>query len=101
MYLGAWGIIAAPIFRTDGLIFGASDTAIKMIIWNPIGAACLSAFHLVTSAILFTALHRLDLFRVAPNQEMEGLDIIKHDEPAYGFGKYAHVKPCSTAHFAF
>ena len=57
-----------------------------MIIWNPIGALCLVAWHLVTAGILFTALHRLDLFRVPSNQEVEGLDIIKHDEPAYGFG---------------
>ena len=43
-------------------------------------------WHAVTSAIIFKALHHLDIFRVTAASELEGLDLVKHDEPAYAFG---------------
>lgn len=68
-----------------------------MLLWNAIGAACLIVFHAITGALLFIALNQLDLFRVKPAQELEGLDIIKHDEPAYAFG-IIHVQPLHPVH---
>ena len=78
--------MAAPLFRTDGLILAGSDESLNMLLWNSVGALVLSLFHAITSGILFIGLHKLDLFRVAASAEKEGLDILKHNEPAYGFG---------------
>ena len=81
------GIIAAPLFRSDGIVFGNfSSKAINMLIWNAVGAGALILWHAITSAIIFKALHHLDIFRVTAESELEGLDVIKHDEPAYAFG---------------
>ena len=70
----------------SGLIYTGSNESLTMLLWNAVGAIVLILFHAVTSAILFFALHSLHLFRVQPAQELEGLDVIKHDEPAYAFG---------------
>ena len=83
---GLWGLLAAPLFRTDGLILSGSADSLNMLIWNAVGGAVLAAFHAITSGILFIGLHKLDLFRVPPDAEKKGLDILKHNEPAYGFG---------------
>lgn len=80
--------MACPLFRSDGLIFTASQDSLNMLIWNAVGGACIIVFHAITGIILFAALHHLDLFRVQASQEIEGLDIIKHDEPAYAFGSF-------------
>ena len=81
------GIIAAPLLRSDGIVFGNfSSDAINMLIWNSVGAGALIVWHAITSAIIFKALHHLDIFRVTAESELEGLDVIKHDEPAYAFG---------------
>ena len=87
VFLGMLGIIAAPLLRSDGLVFGNfSSDAINMLIWNSVGAGALIVWHAITSAIIFKALHHLDIFRVTAESELEGLDVIKHDEPAYAFG---------------
>ena len=83
---GLWGLLAAPLFRTDGLILKGSSESLNMLIWNAVGAAVLAAWHAITSGILFIGLHKLDLFRVPASAEKQGLDILKHNEPAYGFG---------------
>ena len=83
---GLWGLLAAPLFRTDGLILSGSTESLNMLIWNAVGAAVLAAFHAITSGILFIGLHKLDLFRVPASMEKQGMDILKHNEPAYGFG---------------
>ena len=36
-FLGFWGLIAAPIFRADGLLFSGSPEAWQMLHWNLIG----------------------------------------------------------------
>ena len=86
LILGLWGLIAAPLFRTDGLILRGSEESLNMLLWNSVGALVLSVFHAITSGILFIGLHKLDLFRVPASAEKQGLDILKHNEPAYGFG---------------
>ena len=85
-FLGLWGLIAAAIFRSDGILLTGSSEAWNMLLWNVIGAICLILFHATVSGVMFKTLSKLDLFRVSPSAEMAGLDIVKHNEPAYGFG---------------
>ena len=59
-----------------------------MLIWNSVGGLTIIIFHGITSAMLFAALNRIDLLRVTASAEIEGLDMAKHDEPAYIFGMY-------------
>ena len=59
-----------------------------MLFWNAIGAIVIIAWNVVTSSVLFGSLDRVGLFRVSQSAEMAGLDIVKHNEPAYGFGKW-------------
>ena len=85
-FLGLWGLIAAAIFRSDGILLTGSSEAWNMLLWNIIGAICLILFHATISGIMFKTLSKFNLFRVSPSAEMAGLDIVKHNEPAYGFG---------------
>ena len=43
-------------------------------------------YNLVTAVIHFYLLDMMGLLRVPVQAEIQGLDIIKHNEPAYGFG---------------
>lgn len=90
---GLWGILATPIFRKDGILVTWSEESFQMLMWNAIGALCIITWNTVTSTILFVSLDKADLFRVPAAAELAGLDIIKHNEPAYGFGtlNYQHI----------
>ena len=87
--LGFWGLIAAPIFHAqDGLLANGGDdpASIQMLLWNVVGAGVLISFHATFALILFVTLAKCGLFRVPASAELAGLDILKHNEPAYGFG---------------
>ena len=58
-----------------------------MLLWNTIGGGVLIGYHLFTGITLFMAFDRMGILRVARNTEIIGLDLIKHKEKAYGFGK--------------
>ena len=81
-----FGLLANPIFRTGGLLSDWSDGALNMMIWNAIGAAVLIAYNLVLSVLHFYILDKTGMLRVPKQAELSGLDIVKHKEPAYGFG---------------
>ena len=58
-----------------------------MLLWNCIGGAVLIAWHTVMSVLQFVTLDRLGILRVKAEDEIRGLDVAKHNEKAYGFGK--------------
>jgi hypothetical protein len=70
-----------------------SNESFNTLIWNAVGAMAIVTWHVTTSALLFVGLDRANLFRVPAASEIAGLDIIKHNEPAYGFGivQYAPI----------
>ena len=57
-----------------------------MLLWNCIGAGVLIAWNLVAASIHFIILDRLGVLRVTADAEIRGLDVLKHNEKAYGFG---------------
>ena len=88
MLTGLLGLLANPIFRDDGILATASSDSFNMLLWNGIGGLVLMGYHLVTSAVLFLTLEKLGLFRVAPKDEITGLDAVKHQEKAYDYSKF-------------
>ena len=89
MFLGFWGLIAAGLFKDEGLLLSGS---IDMLVWNAIGGGVIIGYYLITAAILFFGLKQLGLFRIKTKLEITGLDQPYHNEPAYIFnsrkGKY-------------
>ena len=81
-FSGLWGLIAAGLFKTEGLM---SSGSVTILIWNSIGAAIIIAWHAVCGSIMFFVLKKLGLFRIAAKLEESGLDVPYHDEPAYIF----------------
>lgn len=84
--LGFFGLIMAPIVRNDGVLTTFSDESLHTLLWNLTGGAVLAGYSLVTATILFWTLDRMGVLRVNVNAEVRGLDILKHNEPAYGYG---------------
>ena len=79
-------MIANPIVRIDGVLSTGSEESLNMLMWNCIGGAVLIAWNLIMSIIHFMILDRLGVLRVSPADEIQGLDVIKHNEKSYGFG---------------
>lgn len=80
---GLWGVMSTPLFRTGGLVYGFSDQAVKGLIHNATGAGSIFLWSLTTSFLLFGFLHLINMLRVPSTEEIEGLDITKHNEIAY------------------
>ena len=55
--------------------------------WNAIGGGVLIGWHLLTGSILFIGLSKGGFLRVRAEAEIQGLDVSKHKEKAYGFGR--------------
>ena len=64
-----------------------SEEALNNLMWNAIGGGALIAWHLVTGVILFVSFDKMGILRVTPDAEYKGLDLVKHKEKAYGFGR--------------
>ena len=64
-----------------------SEESLNNLLWNAIGGAVLIGWHLITGVILFVGLKHMSLLRVQPEAEIQGLDLSKHKEMAYGFGR--------------
>ncbi|XP_026676488.1 putative ammonium transporter 1 [Diaphorina citri] len=80
---GLWGVMSEPLFRRGGLIYGITDDAVKGLLHNAVGAGSIFLWSLTTSFILFGFLYLINMLRVPSTEEIEGLDITKHNEIAY------------------
>ena len=80
-------MIANPLVRMGGVLTTFSDEALNNLLWNAIGGGVLIAWHLVTAIILFVAFDKMGILRVTPDTEYKGMDLVKHKEKAYGFGR--------------
>ena len=84
---GIFGLIANPLARIDGVLSTFSDESLNMLLWNCIGGAVLIAWHTAFAVVQFVTLDRLGILRVTSEDEIQGLDVVKHKEKAYGFGR--------------
>ena len=84
---GSWGLLAAPFFVQGGIFFGGGESALKMLMWNALAGGAIIVWYTVTAIVIFGALMVLRVFRVNEAQEIQGLDVVKHNEPAYPIGK--------------
>ncbi|KAG8309934.1 ammonium transmembrane transporter activity protein [Homalodisca vitripennis] len=80
---GFFGVIAGPLFTPNGLIYGATDESIRQLRNNVLGGAAIVTWSVLCSILLFGSLRLLGLLRVSEEQEIQGLDVSKHKEPAY------------------
>jgi len=85
---GLWGILAAPIFMETGILYTGSESAMLMLVWNAIAAGAFIVWNTVCAILMFGFLKMLRLFRVDEAHEIEGLDTVKHNEPAYPIDSY-------------
>ena len=83
---GCWGLLAAPFFVQGGIFFGGGESALKMLMWNALAGGAVIVWYAVTAIVIFGALMVLRVFRVNEAQEIQGLDVVKHNEPAYPIG---------------
>ena len=57
-----------------------------MLMWNALAGAAVVGWYSITAVFIFGALMVLRVFRVNEAQEIQGLDVVKHNEPAYPIG---------------
>ena len=88
---GTWGLLAAPFFVQGGILFGGGESALKMLMWNALAGGAIIVWYAVTAVVIFGALMVLRVFRVNEAQEIQGLDVVKHNEPAYPIGKHTDL----------
>ena len=86
IFSGVFGLIAAPIVRINGVLSNGTEESYNMLQWNCIGLGVLIAWNLAAATLQFAILDRLGVLRVTADAEIRGLDVIKHNEKAYGFG---------------
>ena len=102
---GFWGLIACPLFLYDkGIVYSGSLESLEILAWNMAGAGAFIGWQTVCGILTFGFLkvrkynqdpknksvfdlQAIRQFRVDPAHEIQGLDIVKHSEPAYPIGK--------------
>ncbi|XP_078670890.1 putative ammonium transporter 1 [Branchiostoma floridae x Branchiostoma belcheri] len=96
---GFWGVIAVPIFATEGGIItsGGSIVAFKGLGWNILGGVVIAVWTAIITTTMFGFLRLAGVLRVDPEIEEKGLDIPKHGEPAYPQESYGHGWLLETA----
>ncbi|KAK7074347.1 Ammonium Transporter Family [Halocaridina rubra] len=77
---GIWGLIAVALFQDNGIVYGGS---LEVLAWNMAGALAIIAWSGGVCVIIFGILRLVGMLRVPPDMEIQGLDILKHGEPAY------------------
>ncbi|XP_019624781.1 PREDICTED: putative ammonium transporter 1 [Branchiostoma belcheri] len=80
---GFWGLVAAPILSRNGIIQEVSTMNLKLFGWNLAGAVAIFGWGVVTAVVIFGIMKCFGALRVDGEVEMQGLDVPKHDEPAY------------------
>jgi ammonium transporter, Amt family len=80
---GAFGTIMVGLLATEGGLFygGGTDQLVTQII----GVVAVFAFIVVTTGALFMLLKVTIGLRVPAEEEIEGLDVVEHGAPGYGF----------------
>ncbi|XP_066982724.1 putative ammonium transporter 1 [Macrobrachium rosenbergii] len=77
---GFWGLVAVALFQDDGIVHGGS---LEVLAWNMAGALAIMSWTGGLCVIIFGLLRLMGVLRVPAEMEEQGLDILKHGEPAY------------------
>jgi Amt family ammonium transporter len=90
---GLWGTIAVGFFATsaapagvDGLLYGGG---VDQLWRQVVGALAVLVYSFVLTLVIGLILHKTIGFRVAEDQELEGVDSVEHAETAYDLGTLA------------
>jgi ammonium transporter, Amt family len=82
---GLWGVLASPLLKNDALP-GLNGTQAGIYLgYNLIGAISIMAWSMGCSLVIFGSLRLTGLFRATQQEEILGMDLSKHNEPAYRY----------------
>jgi ammonium transporter, Amt family len=88
---GAWGTLAAGLFNIGG-------TTSKIVLVQLLGIGTCFVYTFVIAFVMFKILAATVGLRVAPEEEIEGLDITEHGGEAYpDFGQSTHTSGIAMA----
>ncbi|KAL4225498.1 ammonium transmembrane transporter [Mactra antiquata] len=88
---GSWGVISVAFFdRKEGILFNWNRRSGMYLAWQLAGLATITTWATIASVTMFGVLKLFKLLRVPEEIEMRGLDIPKHNEPAYPVEAYGH-----------
>jgi ammonium transporter, Amt family len=80
---GLWGLFASPLLKNDAFP-GLNGTQAGIYLgYNIIGAISIMAWAMGCSTVLFGFLKLANLIRSTQQEEILGMDLAKHNEPAY------------------
>lgn len=83
-------ILIAFLDKDDGIIFKWDERSGLKLGWQLAGLAAIIAWSAFFSILIFGGLRLLGVLRVSQEIEEKGLDIPKHNEPAYPVESYGH-----------
>jgi ammonium transporter, Amt family len=82
---GLWGLLASPLLKNDALP-GLNGTQAGIYLgYNLIGAISIMAWSMGCSLVIFGFLKLTGIFRASQQEEILGMDLSKHNEPAYRY----------------
>lgn len=88
---GSWGLIAVAFFDSkEGILYAGNLKSGYKLGWQCIGLAAIVAWTASLSCLVFGLLRCFKILRVPREEEEKGLDIPKHNEPAYPVEAYGH-----------
>ncbi|XP_045105403.1 putative ammonium transporter 1 [Portunus trituberculatus] len=91
---GLWGLVAVGLLQEGGGVRGGSLVTLG---WNLVGALAIVVWAGGVCVVMFGALRYLGWLRVSVEMEMQGMDILKHGEPAYPAEAWLERQYSSTA----
>lgn len=88
---GSWGLIAVAFFdSSEGILYAGNLKSGYKLGWQCIGLAAITAWTASLSCLVFGLMKCFRILRVSKEEEEKGLDIPKHNEPAYPVEAYGH-----------
>ncbi|XP_033753298.1 putative ammonium transporter 1 isoform X2 [Pecten maximus] len=88
---GIWGVLGiAFLDREDGILLNWDQKSAYKLVWQLCGLGAIIGWTMFFSLLLFGTLKLFGLLRVPHEIEEKGLDIPKHNEPAYPPEAYGH-----------
>ncbi|CAH1799717.1 unnamed protein product [Owenia fusiformis] len=103
---GIWGLIAAQLFEADvGVLYTFNRRAFIKLAWGLTGLCAIIAWTVLCCGSMFGLLRAFGILRVPREIELKGLDVSKHNEPAYpaasygdGWGSKNHMDIIESRH---
>ncbi|KAH9513748.1 ammonium transporter Amt1 [Bulinus truncatus] len=88
---GVWGTLSVAIFKyNSGILMEWSQRSAAFLAWQLVAVSSIILWTGSLAIILFGTLKILGIFRVSEEIEKKGLDIARHNQPAYPLEAYGH-----------